>query len=328
MIKVSVIVAVYNAEEYLEKCLDSLIGQALDEIEVIAVDDGSVDSSAKILEEYAARSAKIKIITKPNGGAAEARNHGLSLASGEYVGFIDSDDFADPEMYEELYGKAAEKNFDIVECNLRHNYPDGEDIETVAKYYSRRELLCFGRYVIWNKIFRRKLLTDAGAMFPAALIYEDVAFVAKLIPYINSYGYIDAAPVHYVQRRGSVNNSTSEKTMDIFPVLDDIKKFYINNGFYDDYKNELEYLYARILICSSFKRMCRIGDGALRERALTLNYLKLTKDFPNWKTNSILKTDRSRNALFMKTQNAFTYKISCAVFPALFYLKDRLDAKR
>ena len=100
MIKVSVIVAVYNAEKYLRKCLDSLFAQTLDGIEVVVVDDGSTDSSPGILAEYASRSDKIKCYKKTNGGAADARNYALPLASGEYVGYVDSDDFADPDMYE------------------------------------------------------------------------------------------------------------------------------------------------------------------------------------------------------------------------------------
>ena len=324
MAKVSVIIAVYNAEAYVEKCVESLLGQTLQEIEIIAINDGSTDSSEKILAGFAAKSVKFKYYTIVNGGAAKARNFGLTLATGEYVGYVDSDDFVDPEMYKLMYDKAAENSCDIVECNLHHTYDGGEDTEVMERYYTPGELICFGRYVVWNKIYRREFLIEAEANFPASLIYEDVSFVAKLVPYIKKYDYISEAPVHYVQRQNSVNNSKSVKTMDIFTVLDDISVFYKKKGFYDQYKNELEYLYARILLCSSFKRMCRIPDKTLRNKALRLNYRKLTDNYKNWKKNPVLKSENSRNAFFMKMQSPFIYKLSCLIFPVLLRVKKQI----
>ena len=323
MIKVSVIVAVYNAEKYLEKCLDSLLAQTLEEIEIIAVDDGSKDSSTEILAEYAAKSNKLKCLRKENGGAADARNYGLSYATGEYIGYLDSDDYVDEDMFELLYFKAKEKNSDIVECNLHHVYVNYEDTEIMDKYYTPGELICYGRYVVWNKIYRREWLLEAEAYFPVKLIYEDIAFVAKISPYIKSYGYVDASPVYYLQRKSSVNNSKSIKTMDIFPVLRDIVNFYKEKGFYKQYEKELEYLYARILLCSSFSRMCRIPDKAIRKQALKLNWRELVDTFPKWRRNAVLKKDKGRNALFMKMQNPLIYKICCVVFPVLFKVKKR-----
>jgi len=323
MIKVSVIVAVYNAEEYLEKCLDSLLAQTLEEIEIIAVDDGSEDKSPEILEKYAAKSDKLKCMRKENGGAADARNSGLAKAVGEYIGYLDSDDYIDPDMFELMYNKAKESGSDVVECNLHHTYADYEDTEIMDKYYTPGELLCFGRYVVWNKIYRREWLLDAGAYFPVSFIYEDIAFVAKLVPYIQSYDYIDAAPVYYVQRQSSINNSKSMKTMDIFPVLRDIISFYKEKGFYELYEKELEYLYARILLCSSFGRMCRIPDKKIRKNALKLNWRELADTFPEWRRNPVLKKEKGRNAFFMKMQNSFIYKICCATFPVLLKIKKR-----
>jgi len=328
MIKVSIIVPVYNAEQYIEKCLDSLLGQTLQEIEIIAVDDGSADTSPGILKRYAEKSNKVKVFTKKNGGVSDARNYGLRHAQGEYIGFLDSDDFADPEMYEAMYETAFLQGGDIVECNLHHNYADYEDTEIVDKYYTPGELLCFGRYVVWNKIYRRSWLLDAGVLFPAERICEDLSFISKLIPYIGSYSYIDAAPVHYVQRGESLNNSKSEITMDVFGVLKGIVDFYRNKGFYDEYRQELEYLYARILLCSSFKRMCRIPDGNLRRKALRLNYMELTDTFPGWRSNKVLKAEKSRNAFFMKLQRPLIYRCSCAVFPKLLGLKNRFGSGR
>jgi len=325
MIKVSVIVPVYNAEKYLEKCLDSLINQTMEEIEIIAVDDGSTDSTPRILAGYAATSSRLRYYIRENGGAADARNFGLTQACGEYVGYVDADDFVDLDMFEIMFNKARERDSDIVECNLRHTYADSEDKEAMSRYYTPRELLCFGRYIVWNKIFRRDLLISANARFPAGLIYEDVAFVAKVLPYVSKYDYIDAAPIHYVQRRGSVNNSKSVKTMDIFAVLDDITAFFTEKGFREQFERELEYLFARILLCSSFERMCRIPDHALRKSALRLNYGKLAESFPLWRKNPILRAAKSRNASFMRMQTLPVYQICCTVFPVLLRIKNRFS---
>ena len=325
MIKVSVIVPVYNVEKHLRKCLDSLLAQTLEEIEIIAVDDGSTDSSADILKEYEGKSAKLKSVGKENGGLSDARNCGLSYATGEYVGYVDSDDYVDPDMFLAMYEKASERGSDIVECNLHHTYADFEDTEIMAKYYKSEELLCHGRHVAWNKIYRRAWLLDTGVQFPVGLIYEDVSFFSKLTPYIRKYDYVDIAPIHYVQRSGSLNNASSERTMQIFEILSGVLDFYKEKGIYGQYADELEYLYLRTLLCSSFSRMCRIPDRVLRKKALSLNFRELTETFPHWRKNRILTKEKSRNAAYMKMQNKATYKISCAIFPILLRLKSRFD---
>ena len=327
MVKVSVIVPVYNMEKYLEKCLDSLLNQTLEEIEIIAVDDGSKDASFDILQRYAAKSDKIKCFRKENGGVSDARNFGLPHAVGEYIGYVDSDDFVDSDMYEVMYNKAKEQDYDIVECNLHHTYSNYEDTEIVTKYYKVEELLCFGRQIVWNKIFRRQWLLDTRVTFPVGIIYEDGSFCYKLAPYIKSYAYVDIAPVHYVQRSGSLNNNNSKLTMQIFEMLQDLVVFYKENGFYERYKQELEYLHARILLCSSFARMCRIPDKGVRKEALKLNLQELEEAYPDWRKNPILKKEKNKYALFMRTVNVVTYRVYSVVFPVTYRMSRRFSLK-
>jgi len=321
MMKVSVIVPVYNVEKHLKRCLDSLLAQTLQEIEVIAIDDGSTDSSLEILQDYAKTFGKLKCVSKKNGGLSDARNYGLSCASGEYVGYVDSDDFVDPDMFEVMYREAKEHGSDIVECNLHHTYANYEDTEIMVKYYKPEEFLCFGRHIAWNKIYRRAWLLETGIQFPFGLIYEDVSFFSKLAPYIRRYDYVDIAPVHYVQRSGSLNNLSSTSTIQILDILRDILDFYKVKGFFGQYSSQLEYMYARILLCSSFARMCRIRDKTCRKEALRANYNELAETFPDWRKNHVLRTDKSINALFMRMQNRYTYRMFCAVFPVLLRLK-------
>lgn len=330
MIKVSVIVPVYNVEEYLPRCLDSLIHQTMkeEELEVIVVDDGATDHSSEIIEEYAKKSPRIRAVHKENGGLSDARNYGLPFARGEYVGYVDSDDFIDLDMYELLYRKAKEEDSDMVECNLRHTYSDYEDIEIGQKIYDKKEMIMVGRSVVWNKIYKRDWLLSTGVTFPKGHIYEDVEFFVKLVPYIRKYSYIDEASIHYVQRESSINNLSSKKTLDILNILEHIETFYQERGFYEEYKDALEFLFTRILLCSSFARMSRIRDKQERQAALKKNWNMLIEHYPNWKKNAYLKKMPGKNAIFMRSVNGITYRIYAALLPSLLAIKDRRKGQK
>lgn len=322
MIKISVIVPVYNVENYLEKCLDSLINQTLEDIEIIIVNDGSIDNSQEIIDEYVKKSCKIRAFIKENGGLSDARNFGLKHASGEYIGFVDSDDFVEYDMYEILYNKAKIEGSDVTECNLRHTYENSEDIEIGKKIQDKKEMIMYGRSVVWNKIYNREWLQNTGVIFSKGLIYEDVDYFVRLVPHIRKYSYVDEASIHYMQRTSSINNSSTLKTMDILTILKTIHTYYIEQGFYSEYEKALEFLFARILLCSSFLRMVRILNGRERTCALKQNLDMLEHYFPDWRNNPYLKNDRTAKAAFMKTINPFTYRIYSAVF-SIFFITNR-----
>ena len=212
-----------------------------------------------------------------------------------------------------------------MECNLHHTFAGYEDTEIMVKYHDPKDLLCYGRHIVWNKIYRRSWLAATNVRFPFGLIYEDVSFFAMLVPYITGYAYVDIAPVHYVQRKESVNNASSQKTMQIFEILKGILDFYKEKGFYDRFESELEYMYARILLCSSFVRMCRIPERAQRKTALESNYRELSNVFPLWRKNAVLAVDKGRHARFMKAQNTFIYRFFSAVTPLFLRLKAHFD---
>ena len=308
--KVSMIVPVYNVEDYLDKSLNSLVNQTLREIEIIVVDDGATDGSASIIEKYAkSYPGLIKAYKKPNGGLSDARNYGLQRAAGHYIGFLDSDDYVDPTMLEDMYLAAVEENLDIVECNLRHTYEDYEDIEIGREITDPKELLMVGRSVVWNKLYRHDWLKETGVTFSKGLIYEDLAFFLKLIPYIELIGYVPGAYVHYVQRRSSINNGATLKTLDIIDILHEILTFYKERDYYAAYQHALEFFFARILLCSSFLRMTKIKKRNERELALQRNWACLNENFPRWRYNPYLKTNRTRQGYYMRTVNSWTYEI-------------------
>ena len=310
MPKVSVIVPIYNVEKYLEKCINSLLSQTLEDIQIILVNDGSKDNSGNIAREYEKNNKnRIIYVEKENGGLSDARNYGLKYATGDFVAFLDSDDYIEKNAYEEMYNKAIEENADYVECDFIWEFPNKIRVDKQYPYKNKKEMLSFVRVVAWNKLIKRQLITDNNLEFPKGLRYEDVEFTYKLIPFVNKFAYVDKPFIHYVQREGSIANVQNERTAEIFTVLDNVIEFYKKNNIYEKYRDELEYNYARYLLCSSLKRMCKIKDKSNKEKLLTESREKLNLNFPNWKENVILKTVNIGKNKYMRTVNKSTYKI-------------------
>lgn len=310
MPKVSVIVPIYNVEKYLEKCINSLLSQTLKDIQIILVNDGSKDNSGNIAKEYEKNNKdRVIYVEKANGGLSDARNYGLKYATGNFIAFLDSDDYIEKNAYEEMYNKAIEEDADYVECDFIWEFPNKTRVDKQYPYKNKKEMLSFVRVVAWNKLIKRQLITDNNLEFPKGLRYEDVEFTYKLIPFINKFAYIDKPFIHYVQREGSIANVQNERTAEIFTVLDNVIEFYKENNIYEEYRNELEYNYARYLLCSSLKRMCKIKDKTIREKLLTESWERLNLNFPNWKENVILKTVNIGKNKYMRTVNKSTYKI-------------------
>lgn len=310
MPKVSVIVPIYNVEKYLEKCINSLLRQTLEDIQIILVNDGSKDNSGNIAKEYEKNNKdRVIYVEKENGGLSDARNYGLKYATGKFIAFLDSDDYIEKNAYEEMYNKAIEEDADYVECDFIWEFPNKTRVDKQYPYKNKKEMLSFVRVVAWNKLIKRQLIIDNNLEFPKGLRYEDVEFTYKLIPFINKFAYVDKPFVHYVQREGSIANVQNERTAEIFTVLDNVIEFYKKNNIYEEYRDELEYNYARYLLCSSLKRMCKIKDKSIREKLLTESWERLNLNFPNWKENVILKTVNIGKNKYMRTVNKSTYKI-------------------
>lgn len=310
MPKVSVIVPIYNVEKYLEKCINSLLSQTLEDIQIILVNDGSKDNSGNIAKEYEKNNKnRIIYVEKENGGLSDARNYGLKYATSDFIAFLDSDDYIEKNAYEEMYNKAIEENADYVECDFIWEFPNKIRVDKQYPYKNKKEMLSFVRVVAWNKLIKRQLITDNNLEFPKGLRYEDIEFTYKLIPFVNKFAYVDKPFIHYVQREGSIANVQNERTAEIFTILDNVIEFYKKNNIYEKYRDELEYNYARYLLCSSLKRMCKIKDKIVREKLLTESWERLNLNFPNWKENIILKTVNIGKNKYMRTVNKSTYKI-------------------
>ena len=314
MPKVSVIVPIYNVEGYIEKCLETLVNQTLDDIEIILVNDGSKDNSALIAKKYLEKyPEKIVYLEKENGGLSDARNYGMPYAKGEYIAFLDSDDYVEKDMYEKMYEIAKKENSDMVECDFYWEYPDKKK-EDIGKIYSgKNEMLEKIRVVAWNKLIKREILEKTKIQFPKGYRYEDVEFTYKLIPYLEKVSFLKKPCIHYMQRKGSISNTQNERTKEIFDVLEHVIDYYKQNNFYEKYKNELEYVYIRYAFCSSLLRIVKIEDENIQEQLLQTTWENVNTKFPNWKKNPILKKNKSLKDLYLKTINKTTYKIYCTI---------------
>ena len=313
MPKVSVIIPVYNVENYIERCLDSALNQTLQDIEMIVVNDGSTDSSKEKIENYMKKyEGKIKYLEKENGGLSSARNFGMPHATGEYIAFLDSDDYIELNAYEEMYNLAKKENADMVECDFIWEYPNKQKQDIGVKYLGKKEMLEKARVVAWNKLIKRKIIEEHKIEFPTGLRYEDVEFFYKLVPYLNKVSFVKKCFIHYTQREDSLANTQNIKTREIFTILDNVISYYKEKNLYDEYKQELEYTYTRLLLCSSLKRMCKIKNKSERNKLLNETWNNLNTKFPNWKKNEILKNNSFKN-LYMRSVNKITYKFYCII---------------
>lgn len=311
MINVSIVVPVYNVEKYLEKCLQSLMDQTLDNIEVIVVIDGSPDNSKIIADKFALRyPSKLSVYEKPNGGLSDARNYGLQFCKGEYIGFVDSDDYVEHDMYEKMYSEAKHGDCDIVSCDYYVEYSKSDKRIVSGKIAEERKK----RYIdmkaaAWNKLYRSTLLKKNKVLFPVNLVYEDTNFFLKLLIYADKCGYVGVPMVHYVQRNDSIAHTQGKKVAQIFDIFNDVIKYYREQNQFDRYKNELEYAVTRVLLGSSLLRVSKIENADFRKELAknTVEYLNV--NFPRWKSNQYLKECKGINGWIMRTTSKQTIGI-------------------
>jgi len=291
--KVSIIVPVYNAEKYLGKCLDSLLNQTLKDIELVIINDGSKDNSDDIIKEYK-KKYNDKIVYKKieNGGVANARNTALKMASGEYIGFVDSDDFIELDMYEKLYNKAISDNSDIVVSGYFFNYETGRfknfelgDTSLFSKSLTESpRILLNTTPFITNKIFRREFLNENDFYFEKYRIFEDLLFTYKTFIKANKISKVDECFYHYCRRKGdSVTGNFTRKFEDIYEVGNKLRKFYIDNGGEEllEYVDFIiiKHIYLRFYARVSLKEI-RVKHSFVRKSIKYLN-----KNVPGWKNN-------------------------------------------
>ena len=254
---ISVIVPVYKVEEYLEECIESLVNQTMQEIEIILVDDGSPDRCGAICDFYAQKYSNIKVLHQRNGGLSFARNQGLRIAKGEYISFVDSDDYAKENMLETLYNACMTNHTKMSACNFWGVIGDTVQYEmetnSICKFSSedflKKIISTENRIsvVVWNKLFHRSLLGEKP--FPEGKLYEDLGSTYKMIVAAGAISFVDSGLYfHRKFRKGAITmNAYSEREVDRIEFSDEMAEFMRKNvpEIYPDaldYKFETVYL--------------------------------------------------------------------------------------
>lgn len=293
---VSVIVPVYNTEPYLRECLDSLLAQTLERLQVIIVNDGSTDGSQAIIDEYVrAYPQRFEAYMQPNAGQSVARNKGLDVAKGEYVGFFDSDDVAFPQMFGQMYELAKEEDADHVSCGYQNFVATSAGKQEVG-----RPTLCpdtndsnglYGKFAAGTTqhMWRRKVIEGAAIRFHNSIAYEDTAFYLEAIAFVRSTANVPKALIQRRLRAGSLMDvDSSDKVTSIFELFDNVRGFYANAGLNERYGELLEASCVRVLLLSNLARCGLISDARERKRAIDQTALYLGEAFPNRRHNSKL----------------------------------------
>ena len=318
-IKVSVIVPVYNVEKFIDKCLNSIVNQTLKEIEIIVVNDGSPDNSQKIIDKYVKKYPdKIKSYIKENGGQGSARNYGLKKATGEYIGYVDSDDFVEKDMYKKLYNKAKENNYDIVVCgnyNVSEDYQNKNIDAFINNYNTDLENIFFGKMAVWNKIYKRDILIKNKLEFKEKVWYEDLAFTLKAIMNSNTFAFIDEPLYDYLIREGStMNNSNVQRNLEILDAFNDILS-YIQHNKKEEYFSKIEFLAIDHIYISAIVRVLKAeADDKVKRETINKLIDYMNKKFPNYKNNKYINTLSKNRKIIYKLINIKMYGLINLIF--------------
>lgn len=304
MPKVSIIVPVYNVEKYLTKCLDSLANQTLQDIEILVINDESPDNSQKIIDSFVKNyPEKIFSYKKENGGQGSARNMGLHYAKGDYISFVDSDDWLDLDAIENMYNIAIKENSDMVFCDMIDHFSNG-----TQKYYNCTKFSSV--YTVTpsacNKLFKKSLINNL--QFMTNVWYEDFNFTTKVLFNNPKISTISLGFYHCnVRDTSTMNNNNSLKNIDMITVIEDLKKYALLNNTYDP--NIISYLIFEHILITTVNRvaMQKNKDTAKVIKQL-IKYSK--QNIPNYKKFDFYKSIPSSRKLVATLNYCGLYKIS------------------
>lgn len=313
MKKVSVIIPVYNVENYLRKCLNSLVNQTLKDIEIIVVNDGTLDNSQEIIDEYVKKyPKKVVSVIQENGGQGTARNTGLLHAKGEYIGYVDSDDYVEENMYEELYKKAKEEDSDIVICG---NNVVKENYEFLSKEEVDKEFL-LGKMAVWNKIYKKNIIVDNKIQFRSKVWYEDLDFTMKVYFSSKKISYVDKPLYNYLLREGStMNNNNIKRNLELIEAFDSLIDYCKDKKIYNKVKDEIEFLCIYHMYIFAITRVLNTNNNYKAKIAIINKFRDyINSNFPNFKQNKYLYLLPKRRKLIYNLINSKFYCIIMGIF--------------
>ena len=296
-IKLSIIAAVYNLEKYLPRCLDALVNQTLQEIEILCVNDGSTDSAPQIIEEYQKKYPdKIKVFHKENGGEFTTRNYGLERATGEYVTFVDTDDYVEPNWAEKLYNAAKENDADLAVCGFERIDLETNKVvatnmtnfgNTVKEINSQDDYLLFINPAPWNKVYKREKVKDLR--FLPFRGFNDTMFLASCYTRMKKIAFVSDVLYHYYLRYDSQIHTVNEQDVNnLKKYLLEVKQLYIKSNKYEEMKYILD-TFAFLHLGTSV--MYRVSyDKSVDMKKMLKDTIKYLDDnFTNWRKSPFLK---------------------------------------
>ena len=293
--KVSVIVPVYNVEEYIGKCLDTILNQDFDDYEVLVVIDGSTDKSESIAREYQEKYPEIvRIICQENKGLGGARNTGIENAKGEYLLFVDSDDMLYPNLLSDTYERAILCNADIVVFDMEFVDENGNVIKYEQAKFRENDLIDFNKNSkiiawpsAWNKLCKKSLFLGNGIFYPERLWFEDLATTPKVLLSAKRIEYIPKAYYKYVQRDGSImNNKKIERNMEIITAFESTVNYMQLNNLYEQALDEIEFLAIYHILYTAVMRINEV-DCSNKMQGYLVDYVR--ERYPQYKSNKYLQ---------------------------------------
>jgi len=291
MTKVSVIVPVYNSEQYLEKCIQSILNQTLDDFELIIVNDGSTDNSHEIILKYE-NDERVKYFKRKNHGIGNTRNFGIDKATSEYICFVDSDDFIHESMFENMYNRCVNDNLDFLVCDYYHYLENSQSIQRFdiptfdnTTLNESPNLLLDINLGPCNKFIKKELFNDKSMRFPEDIKYEDMPLIVKLLNNASLIGKLDEPLCYFMVHDNSETTTMDERVFDVFKVLDSVNEVLEGNTQVSEY---LEWLNVKKLTTYTIQQRYQ-KDKILREKFIDDAFAYLNKNFPNWKKSKHFK---------------------------------------
>ena len=324
----SVIIPVYNVKDYLEKCIESVLAQKLDSTEIILVDDGSTDGeSGRICDRYAADySELIRVIHQENGGLGAARNTGIEHASGDYLLFLDSDDYLLPGLLERMRQVLSQTACDIVDFGfvvdqdgiVKETHAGEIGIQKPFSLHEHPEMLLV-LPAAWRRLYRRELFLRSGIRYPSRVWYEDIRTTLKLFTEAASIVSIPEAYYGYVVREGSITrNKNISRNAEILDAFDDLKAWFSAKGLWETYYKEFTRLAVDHILLAGSVRVLRTDP---KSELLETFQQYMQENFPDYQQNPYLTQLSTPHKLALRLLRAKHY----TAVKALFDLKDKLS---
>lgn len=287
-VKYSFVVPIYNVEDYLHRCLNSILAQTYKDYEIILVDDGSTDRSRAIADEYGSRyPEQICVEHQTNSGQGVARNKGIALAQGEYIVMVDSDDYISEKLLETANRYLDKYEDDILIFNYIVEEADGSQRIEYLHHTKDHSPITQKEYIFeapapWNKIFKADLFKNTDVRFPERIFYEDLAMSPCMALHATHIGVVEEALYYYVQRESSTMHTQDvQRMLDICPAIDKVLQYFKENRQFEEFYPELEYLTVSNVLCSAAQRILCVSYDLKKIKLLEQFVEKYFKDYEN-----------------------------------------------